>query len=234
MNQTAEPTVTFFAPAGRDLVAELERKSLLLRNAPFLQQTLDAMSDVVLILNVQRQVVGANQVLLQMLNCTMDAVLGKRPGELVGCQHAATGPDGCGTNHACLVCGAVDAILGSQNTLAQVNRECRILLVEPVGGAMDLSVSAKAVDVDGERFTLCVMKDVSDQKRLAVLARMFFHDVLNTAGSIRGFAELLRESASRNTPQDEELGQLAELADQLVEEIQAQRCLLYTSDAADE
>ncbi len=227
MNQTAEPTVTFFAPAGRDLVAELERKSLLLRNAPFLQQTLDAMSDVVLILNVQRQVVGANQVLLQMLNCTMDAVLGKRPGELVGCQHAATGPDGCGTNHACLVCGAVDAILGSQNTLAQVNRECRILLVEPVGGAMDLSVSAKAVDVDGERFTLCVMKDVSDQKRLAVLARMFFHDVLNTAGSIRGFAELLRESASRNTPQDEELGQLAELADQLVEEIQAQRDLTY-------
>ena len=227
MNQTAEPSVTFFAPAGRDSVAELERKNLLLRDAPLLQQTLDAMSDVVLILNVHRQVIGANQMLLQMLNCTMDEVLGKRPGELVGCQQAAMGPAGCGTNHACLVCGSVDAILGSQNTREQINRECRIVLEEPVGGAMDLSVSAKAVDVDGERFTLYVMKDVSDQKRLAVLARMFFHDVLNTAGSIRGFAELLRESAPHNTPQDEELGQLAELADQLVEEIQAQRDLTY-------
>lgn len=227
MNQTIESTLTFFAPAGREPVVELERKSALLRNLPLLQPTLDAMSDVVLILNGNRQIVGANQALLQMLACPMTAVLGKRPGELVGCKHAATGPDGCGTNHACLVCGAVEAILASQHTQAQVNRECRILLDDPLDGALDLRVSATAVNIDGERFTICVLKDISDQKRLAVLARMFFHDVLNTAGNIRGFAELLLESAPRNTPQNDELSQLTELADQLVEEIQAQRDLTF-------
>jgi hypothetical protein len=162
-----------------------------------------------------------------MLNCALADILGKRPGELVGCQNADTGPDGCGTSAECLVCGAVNAILASQEGLRSVVRECRILLTKPVAGAMDLSVSATAVTVADESLTICVLRDISDQKRLSVLARMFFHDVLNTAGSIRGVTELLREEASSGSPHDEELAQLAELADQLVEEIQAQRDLTY-------
>ena len=42
---------TYFAPAGRESPADLRRKEHLLRHAPLLQQTIDAMSDVVLILN---------------------------------------------------------------------------------------------------------------------------------------------------------------------------------------
>jgi signal transduction histidine kinase len=83
------------------------------------------------------------------------------------------------------------------------------------------------VDVDGERYTICVLKDISDEKRLAVLARMFFHDVMNTAGGIQGFAHLIRESVPEDSAESQELAELAELADQLIEEIQAQRDLTY-------
>jgi len=221
------PVTTYFAPAGRDEPQELERKRALVCSIPLLQRTIDAMSDLVVILNGRRQVVAANQRLLETLDCELSAVLGKRLGELMGCKNATQGPDGCGTAPDCALCGAVEAILESQRCEDRVTRECRILLIQPIVAALDLKVSATAVAADGERFTICVAKDISDEKRLAVLARLFFHDVMNTAGSIQGYTELLRERVPRDSPEDEELAELAQLSEELVEEIRAQRDLTY-------
>ncbi len=226
-NPTEEAVTTFFAPAGRSDPADLQRQHASWIGGPLLQPMIDAMSDVVLILNQNRQVIGANRRLLELLNCQIHDVLGKRPGELVGCRNVDAGPDGCGTARQCVTCGAVEAILQSQRREDRVTRECRITLKEPVGGALDLLVSATAVDVDGQRYTLGVLKDISDQKRLAVLARMFFHDVMNTAGGIQGYAELIRESLPQDSPESEEMAELTELAEQLIEEIRAQRDLTY-------
>ncbi len=221
------PVMTYFAPAGRDEPQELEHKLALVASIPLLQRTIDAMSDLVVILNGRRQVVAANQRLLEMLDCGLSAVLGKRLGELMGCKNATQGPDGCGTAPDCSLCGAVEAILESQRCEDRVTRECRVSLVEPIGASLDLKVSATAVAADGERFTICVAKDISDEKRLAVLARLFFHDVMNTAGSIQGYTELLRERVPRDSPEDGELAELAQLSEELVEEIRAQRDLTY-------
>lgn len=185
------------------------------------------MADAVLILNERRQVVAANKAVLQMIDRSVDELLGKRPGELLGCKNVALGPDGCGTAHGCATCGAVNAILESGHAKDRVIRECRIILNEPAGGAFDLNVSAMAFHVDGQRFTVCVLTDISDQKRLAVLTRTFFHDVLNTAGGIRGFTELLRETVAGQSEDKSELAELQGLADLLIEEIQVQRDLIY-------
>jgi len=224
------PVATYFAPAGRDQPEELAHKQHLVASVPLLQRTIDAMSDMVLILNGRRQVVGANRRLLELLECEPEAVLGRRLGELLGCRNAPTGPDGCGTGADCSLCGAVNAILESQQVEAQVTRECRISLADPVGAALDLKVNATAVGVDGDRFTICVAKDISDQKRLGVLARLFFHDVLNTAGSIQGCTELLREHLTNELSDDEDLVELSHLAEDLVEEIRAQRDLTYAEN----
>ncbi len=221
------PVTTYFAPAGRDEPQELQHRREAVAAVPLLQRTIDAMSDLVLILNGHRQVVGANRPLLEMLDCELPAVLGKRPGELLGCKNTQHGPDGCGTAPDCSLCGAVNAILESQRSEDRVTRECRISLAEPVGAALDLKVSATAVAVDGERFTICVAKDISDQKRLAVLARLFFHDLMNTAGSIQGYTDLLRERVPRDSPEDQDLAELAQLSEELIEEIRAQRDLTY-------
>lgn len=221
------PVVTYFAPAGRDQPQEIEQKRSLLCSIPLLQRTIDAMSDLVVILNGRRQIISANRLLLETLQCELPAVLGKRLGELLGCKNASDAPDGCGTAPDCSLCGAVNAILESQHSEDRVTRECRVSLIEPIGAALDLNVSATSVDVGDERFTICVAKDISDQKRLTVLARLFFHDVMNTAGSIRGCTELLRERVSQDSPENEDLAELAQLSEDLVEEIQAQRDLTY-------
>jgi signal transduction histidine kinase len=227
MNSSDPSVSTYFAPAGRDSIDELERKSEVVAAVPMLQSTIDAMSDHVLILNGNRQIIGVNRPVLEMLDCRLTDILGKRPGELIGCRNPEAGPDGCGTAKECMTCGAVSAILESRRTENKVTRECRVALEEPVGGALDLKVSATGVVVGDERFTICVLKDISDEKRLAVLARLFFHDVLNTAGGIQGYTELLRERVAKDSPEDQELEDLEELAEQLIEEIRAQRDLTY-------
>jgi signal transduction histidine kinase len=227
MVSTGIDVATYYAPAGRDAADEIERMAMAVRTAPLLQSTIDAMSDLVLILNAKRQIIGVNRPVLEMLDCNLADVLGKRPGELIGCRNPTAGPDGCGTARECMTCGAVNAILESQRTECKVIRECRVALEEPAGGALDLKVYATAVGVGGERYTVCVLKDISDEKRLAVLARLFFHDVMNTAGGIRGYTELLRERFAKDSPEEQELEELEELSEQLIEEISAQRDLIY-------
>jgi len=66
--------------------------------------------------------------------------------------------------------------------------------------------------------------DISDQKRRRALERIFFHDILNTAGSLVNITELL---SKREPPDENHFVQLARMASkQLMEEIKAQRQLM--------
>jgi len=218
---------TYYAPAGRDSPEELQRRTAVVGNAPLLQSIMDAFSAPVLILNQHRQVLAANRGLLEMLGVEAAAVVGKRPGEIAGCAYWKDGPDGCGTTRHCLTCGAVDAIWTSQRSGARATRECRITLDATLeGGAMDLRVTAAAIDVGGEKLTVCTLEDISQQKRLAVLSRVFFHDVLNTAGGIHGYAHLLGDMVAADVRQSKEFLRLEKLTDQLVNEIESQRDLV--------
>ena len=94
------------------------------------------------------------------------------------------------------------------------------------GGAMDLRVTATAMDIEGQWFTLCTIEDVQDQKRLKVLTQTFFHDVLNTAGGIYAVSENLADLVERDSPSRELAADMCHLTEQLVEEIQSQRDLM--------
>jgi signal transduction histidine kinase len=145
-------------------------------------------------------------------------VLTKRPGEVVGCVRPKEGPDGCGTSRYCTTCGAVEAILDSQSHNTQVVRECRILTEG--NGAMELRVAATPMMLDGKRFIVVAVEDISQSKRVAVLQRAFFHDVLNTAGCISGYIVYLTKKPEAV---NEVSKLLMRLSEQLVEEINAQR-----------
>ncbi|NUQ64642.1 MAG: GHKL domain-containing protein [Pirellulales bacterium] len=215
---------TYFAPAGRDTPDDIERKQKVVRANPLLTEALNAIPGMVMILNTHRQIVEANHAMMQVLQVTAEDLLAKRPGEVVGCVRVKEGPDGCGTSRHCVTCGAVNAILESQSQKAHVVRECRILTEGNSGpGAMDLRVAATAIDVDGEMFIVLAVEDISQAKRISVLQRTFFHDVLNTAGCISGYADFL----AREHEAVEEISRLlVRLSDQLVEEINAQRDLV--------
>lgn len=217
---------TYFAPAERDTAAEIRRKAGLLQGISMLGEVLDAMPGPVMLLNANRQIVGANEPLLDLLGAALAEVITKRPGEALGCIRAEEGPTGCGTDRHCVTCGAVNAILESQKADGiKVVRECRVLAQSPSGiVALDLRVTASSFRIGDDLFVLAAVEDISQAKRLAVLQRTFFHDVLNTAGCIRGYADLLEEDGAGDR---EIFGRLGLLSEQLIESIQAHRDLVF-------
>jgi signal transduction histidine kinase len=217
-------------PSGRDEAGEITRKQRLVEGVPLLSRALDAVPSMVVILNANRQVVAANEVLLKLLDVTIAEVVSKRPGELFNCMRPPEGPDGCGTALHCVTCGALGAILESQQSDRQVVRECRILTQTPEGiFPLDLRVTVTPLAIAEERFLIAAIEDVSHSKRLAVLQRAFFHDVLNLAGCIRSYAQYINElNADKNirSTEDELYKILARMADDLLEAIRAQQDLV--------
>lgn len=222
---TVLPLPTSFAPAERSEEEIIERQARMLTNHPLVRELLDYVPDLLLVLNCMRQVVFANQSVLSLaLDENGAGLLGQRPGEILGCIHSQESESGCGTSDNCATCGAVLAILEAQMGKKEV-RECRITVERREGReALDLKVCASGFQLNGERFVLLAISDLSDQKRRQALERIFFHDILNTAGSLRGLAYLLQDA------KPEQIGELSagilSAADHLVREIQDQKDLL--------
>jgi len=220
---TKEKIPTQFAPAEKVSPKEIERQSDLFSHNPLMSAMVNAIPDLVLIINEQRQMVYANKMLVDLLGLT-DAkpVCGLRPGELLNCVHAKETEGGCGTTEFCQTCGAVKAIMSSIGGKADV-QECRIIQKDS-GDALDLKVWATPLQVQEEKFTVFAVKDISDEKRRKALERTFFHDILNTAAGLQGTAEMIK-----NAPPDELKAKketIQQLSEKLVEEILAQRQIL--------
>jgi hypothetical protein len=235
---------TEFAPAERassDVVLQQYEK---LARLPFVRDFLDAVPNMSVVLNEHRQIVFANRAFAGFLgfpsggellgkshceafNCLYKDVLGDRPGEAVGCIRSHLTEGGCGTSAFCKTCGAVISILNSQKLRTLDVQECRMICgnAGPSETALDLRVWSRPIDVNGDVFTVFSVVDISNEKRRKALERIFFHDVLNTAGGMKGLVDLLIQSELSEAETKEISGMLAESADQLIEEIGAQRIL---------
>ena len=188
---------------------------------------LDGLPFHAMVLSPQRQILAANRSMLQLLQVTdMDHLLGKRPGDALGCVNAAQGADGCGSDHHCLYCGAARSVADCLQAGHQVDHECRITLGGEAPQSLDLQVYSTPTVIGGVPVIICILKDVSAEKRRNVLERVFFHDVLNTAGGIKGIASLLESGILDPAKQEEYRNWLTELADRLIDEISSQRKLV--------
>ena len=213
------PEDTYFAPAGRSDVHRIQQLNALIESAPYVKNLINAMPFVVLILNTDRQIVAANDKTYRLLGINLAEALGRRPGELIGCIHAGDGPNGCGTERHCKVCGAVNAILDTINTANRVTEECRITLYD--GNALDWEVTTSLLNIEGQPFICMGIQDISHQKRRSALERTFFHDTINHIGAIAGFIQMLAEEI----PDSEELKEVIKLSNELLEDVQSQRDL---------
>lgn len=210
---------TEFASAERAPEHEIWRQAQLFANNPLLDALLDAVPNIVLVVNEQRQVVYANAALSALPGFARDgSPLGRRPGEILDCTHADDTAGGCGTSEFCRTCGAVRAILSALHGTQSV-QECRI--VQAGGTALDLRVQSTPLHVAGHQFVVFTAVDISHEKRRRALERIFFHDILNTASVLKGFADILQDA----TPDEIALVRehFAHYADRLVDEINAQR-----------
>ena len=71
-----------------------------------------------------------------------------------------------------------------------------------------------------------IFEDISELKQLE---RFFFHDILNTAGILRSYIELLNDETFDGEEKEESTKQIQAISDQLIKEIMSHRSIL-TSD----
>ncbi len=220
--QLNEPA-TRFAPAQRASQEEILRQAEDFSKMSLLCDLLDGVPDIVLVLNKQRQIIFSNYSGMKNTGLHERTQLcGIRPGEVIDCIHATETEGGCGTTEFCRECGAVNAILTSQRG-EKVSLECRIVQ-SGTSEAMDLRVTAVPFKIYEQEYTLFTVEDISDEKRRMALERIFFHDILNTAGCILGYAKILKEAdKDRAAGLQNDVYQLAE---KIVDEIKSQRELL--------
>lgn len=181
--QTTVYLKTMFAPAERATEQELSAQIALVKNTPSLTRILDSVLDMVLLLNRHRQVVFCNVAVAEAFALhDRDAICGMRPGEAMGCRNSARQVGGCGTDEHCSVCGAVNAIMVAIGGEEQVS-DCHVLRTS--GEALDLLVKTTPFRLGSEGLIMVAMRDVSAQNRHHIMERVFCHDILNTACSIK-------------------------------------------------
>lgn len=217
---------TRFAPANRSSLKVVHDEFSFIKNVEYIEKLIDALPYVGAILNENRQIVFANQTLLDLLGIqTLESILGLRPGEAVKCVNANNQTGGCGTAEACSVCGAVNSIMECLRTGQPVSSECRIISqLEGEIQAFDFKVYSRPIQFGPHNLIVFSLIDISSDKRRKALERVFFHDILNKTGSLQGFIELLKKETepSRIT---EFIRYLEILNNDLTEEILAQRQL---------
>lgn len=218
-----KPLKTHYASAERaepDVLIKQQNKII---NNELLINISNSVSQMLLVLNKHRQIVYANKAFTDFLGIQdLQSVIGKRPGEAVQCKYSYECEAGCGASEFCKTCGAVNAIIESGSG-TQSEKECQILTRE--NNALDFKVLATPFETENETLTIFAVEDISHEKRKNILEKVFYHDVLNSAGSISGLSCMLKEL--EDPDEKAEIASLISRAcDNLVNEIQSQKQLV--------
>lgn len=152
----------------------------------------EAVPEPVIILNHERRLVSFNSAAVNVFGQQND-FSGRLPGELLGCSHAISSHDQCGTTEFCKHCGANKAFQESLNEV-KAARECSILKTD--GEVMELRVTSTPMKMDGLLYLFVYIKDLSDTKRKTILERLFFHDIMNMLSGISSVSDILESAES--------------------------------------
>ncbi len=215
---------TYFAPAERADKEELIAKIELINKDPVMSGLLHSISGVLAILDEHRQIIAINDSFLKMLGIEDPAqALGVRPGEALQCIHAHDEPAGCGTTRFCSTCGAAMAIVSSLDQDKPVERMCA-LTAHRDGRTVDiaLQVRSQPIKINGKKFLLLFLQDITLQQQRAALARTFFHDINNMLSGLVGASELL----SLKESQSDLVQSVLNASLRLKKEVEIQRYLL--------
>ena len=222
MDLSSSPSTPYIPPVGRAAPDELARQARTWVENPVLHQVLEAMDGFVLLINRQHQILVANVPFLKAAHVAevMD-LQGLRLGEVLGCIHVAEGSDGCGTSPACANCGVAQAVSCVKQEAVRVTYEALLSCRQGHRWeAMELRVHASPFPDAGSEQILMVCQDISAEKRREVLESVFFHDVLNSLGGLRGWVNVLNAGLGDT---DRAKTKLDLLSAKIIEEVRSQR-----------
>lgn len=222
-----QPTNTFYDSPERADDSVIQEQRRIIHSHPSVTEILEGYPDMVVVLNEYRQIITCNSKALEVLEINDESeIIGKRLGESINCIHAFDDPSGCGTTKFCKLCGAAQAIKTTKDFRNSDVQECRIIRkIDHATAPLDFRVHTTPVKIDDYEFTITAVENIADEKRRETLERIFFHDILNTAGALEGYANLLKDVEN-----DEEFEEFADainnISHQIIEEIKSQRQLL--------
>lgn len=212
--------LTHFAPALRSSSDQIKNDTEILASNELFRELFGAMSGIAAIADSNRQIIYANEGLLSLLgDKSMESILGDRMGEAISCLHSKEELYGCGTSKACVYCGLVNAFLYSQKTGSKSTKECRISTnTDGKFISWDLNVTVMPIVLSDNTFYVISILDISDEKRRLALEKIFFHDIINSAGGLNGLLTILKEGS--DPEESRELIDLSEEASRdILEEI---------------
>ena len=222
-----ENSFTYFAPPVRLSKDKVLEQSKSLEKFQDILHLLEG-SSVVIVLNQYRQLVYCNEAFLKFTNmehCDINKLIGHRPGEILNCIHSQKNEPGCGTSEYCINCGAVQAIVAGQKG-ERTSKECMLTMnTGSENVSLELLITAAPFSLKLQEYVAVFVTDISDEKRRKNLERIFFHDVMNTAGGLHGLVQLLSYSGKYPELKDY-LQDVEEVSNTLLEEIKCQRDLV--------
>ena len=194
-----------------------------------LREVLDNSAAFLVILNRNQEIVFCNRAAMGLAGIvSLPAAVGLRLGEAFHCVHATRSPEGCGTAELCQTCGAMGAVIDGPRP-GTASWEWHIIRsVNGVEETCDLLVGASPIE-GREGFVVCTLTDFSHQKRRQRIEQIFFHDILNIAGGVKGCVAVLKDELEGGTNPE-----FADMADQcaseLVSELRGQQLLSQAED----
>ncbi|WP_163707604.1 sensor histidine kinase [Mangrovibacterium lignilyticum] len=210
---------------GRDFLGLALDQQISIENIQLVKELLSETSSVICILNHQNKIVFANEKLLLKYGIDIERdIFGLRFGEVMNCVNLLSPESVCGTTDKCKYCGANYAFNDFWTHKTTVVNECR--LIRAMKGhteQYDLEITATPFHFENDYMIVSVV-DITDQKRREILERIFFHDIINMAGSLKGILSLLPET--QDTDPNEFLEIASSLSSQIIEEIKAQQQML--------
>jgi nitrogen-specific signal transduction histidine kinase len=197
-----------------------------LSNVDYFRPVIEALPEVVAVLNAERQIVFSNEALLKFLGITNEMeLIGLQHGQAFKCANAFITKEGCGTSEKCHYCGMFNAVLESRDTLQKVTKECRITTV--LNGKpefLDLNVTSSPLKFQGNYYSILSIQKVCEVRRNNMLDCIFFHDAINIAGGLKGITEILAAS-STDEQTKEYIDLVNKMSIELLEEIMSQRAI---------
>lgn len=208
----------------RSTEKEIECDYSLIREQEYLIGLFDAVSAVGFIANDNRQIVFAGQEFLRFLGIPLQDVMGRKPGEVFGCIHANSDKRGCGAADSCRFCGAIKTFLECLKSGKKAQNDARITTVSGGGRkSWDFRVTAIPFTIQTRLYTVVTLQDIGDEMRRNAWERIFFHDVMNTAGSLKSALEICALDDIDETQREELLSMCRVSSRSLVDEINMQR-----------
>lgn len=219
---------TYFAPPEKTERRKFRNQIESISKDPLITALLTTIAGLLVVLNEDRQIVALNHAFLEAIGFTNpEEALGLRLGQSLNCIHSHEQPACCGTTPHCSTCGAVIAMMTAISENRTDEQVCALTIEQ--NGIIEnlcLIVKARPISIDGNRWILVFVQDITQQNFWINLERVFFHDIRNVLGSLTASAEIFKiKMLDKNNSDDYLIDTIIRSAQRLNEEITIQSIL---------